>query len=280
MPYKDPEKRKEANRKSKQKHREKILESQKKYREENYERIKENHKIWRDNNQDKIKESREKTKEQMKEWFKKYREQPEIKEKLQEKNKEKYKNNKEQNAEKCKEYRENNKDKIAVKQKEWRNNNQERIKEYSKCKSCKLFQTKHPVFLCSYCNPDKPDFIKKREVELKTFLEENNYQFEYNKFCKYQDKWYYPDFKIKSTNGNFWIIIECDERAHKDYEKNDEIERQKNICLGLNLPCIFLRYNPDKKKINMKIKQKILKSYIEYYKNKCNQGNDVCYLFY
>jgi len=36
MPYKDKEKRNEANRKSRKKHRAKILESQKKYREENY----------------------------------------------------------------------------------------------------------------------------------------------------------------------------------------------------------------------------------------------------
>lgn len=282
MPYKDKEKRNEANRKSKKKNREKILESQKKYREENYEKIKEAHKIWRENNKDTIIENRENFKERQREWVKEYIQRPEIKEKIQEYKKEYYEENKEILSEKSKMYREENKEKIAVKNKEWRNNNQEYIKNYKKCRSCGIFQTKNiNKFLCSYCNPNKPDFIKKREVQLKSFLEENNYEFEYNKICRYQDKWYYPDFKIKCEN--YWIIIECDEKAHRDYDKEDEKERENNICLGLNLPCVFLRFNPDtgfKKKIKMKTKQKVLKSYIEYYlsKEKCN--NEVCYLFY
>lgn len=111
-------------------------------------------------------------------------------------------------------------------------------------------------------------------------MEKNQYDFEYNKFCKYDDKGYYPDFKIKSTSDNFWIILECDENAHKDYDKKDEKERENNICFALGLTCVFIRFNPDKKKIKMKTKQKVLKSYIEYYKNKDKCDNEVCYLFY
>jgi hypothetical protein len=147
------------------------------------------------------------------------------------------------------------------------------------CKECRIFiVTKKQNYLCNYCNKNKPNRIKTKELKLKTFLEENQYTFEYNKYCTYQNIGYYPDFKIKCNN--FWIIIECDEFAHKDYEKEDEKERENNICLGLGLPCVFLRYNPDKKGIKTFIKQKVLKSYIEYYKNKEKYENEVCYLFY
>lgn len=136
------------------------------------------------------------------------------------------------------------------------------------CKQCRLFRVNNRTnYLCSYCNPDKPDRIKYKELKVKTFLEENNYEFEYNIYCTYQNKGYFPDFKIKSTNGNFWIIIECDELSHNTYNKNDEKIRECNICLALGLPCVFLRYNPDKKGKKPIIKQSILKSYIEYYKN-------------
>jgi len=257
-------------------------EDNKKYSENNKDKKKEYDKIYRENNKEYFVKYRKNNIEKILEKSKEYYD--EIKEKIQEYNKEYHEENKEILSEKSKIYRENNKEKIAIKNKEWRNNNKEYMKNYKKCRSCKLFQTsKKTNWLCSYCNPDKPDFIKKREVELKLFLKENNYEFEYNKICRYQDKWYYPDFKIKCEN--YWIIIECDEKAHRDYDKEDEKERENNICLGLNLPCIFLRFNPDtgfKKKIKMKTKQKVLKSYIEYYKNKhvCEHSFEVCYLFY
>jgi len=149
------------------------------------------------------------------------------------------------------------------------------------CKQCRLFYvTKNTNYLCSYCNPDKPARIKVRELKVKTFLEENQYDFEYNKYCKYQEYGYFPDFKIKSTDGNFWIIIECDEFGHRIYDKKDEKIREINICLALNKPCVFLRYNPDKKGVKIITKEKILKSYIEYYKNKDIKENTIDYLFY
>jgi hypothetical protein len=151
------------------------------------------------------------------------------------------------------------------------------------CKSCRLFRVgKITNYLCAYCNPDKPDRIKHKELKVKIFLEENNYEFEYNKHCKYKDCSYFPDFKINC--GNYFIIIECDEYAHKNYDKKDEKIREDNIRLALDKKCIFLRYNPDnvkrKKKIKIESKQKILKSYIEYYINKGKCDNEIIYLFY
>ena len=51
------------------------------------------------------------------------------------------------------------------KQKEYRKNNKEIIlekkKEYTKCRSCGLFQTrKENNWLCSYCNPNKSAYKK------------------------------------------------------------------------------------------------------------------------
>jgi hypothetical protein len=149
------------------------------------------------------------------------------------------------------------------------------------CKSCRLFLVKKKTnFLCSYCNPDKPTRQKTKEIRVKTFLEENNYKFIYNKKCNLDNscQTYYPDFLIDCNT--FFLIIECDEDAHNNYDKDCEKIRENNICFALGLPCVFIRFNPDKKKIKMKIKEKVLKSYIDYYiaKEKCD--NEVCYLFY
>ena len=149
------------------------------------------------------------------------------------------------------------------------------------CHSCKLFHThKKTNFLCSYCNPNKSIIQKTKELKLKLFLEENNYKFDYNKKCNIDKscQTYFPDFVI--DRNTFFLIIECDENYHKYYDQSCEKIRENNICFALGLPCVFIRFNPDKIDINMKIKHIILKSYIEYYVNKKNCDNEVCYLFY
>lgn len=150
----------------------------------------------------------------------------------------------------------------------------------SYCVQCKLFRVnKKTNYLCSYCNPDKPKRQKTKEIRVKTFLEENNYTFVYNKKCNLDNscQTYYPDFLIDCNT--FLLIIECDEDGHKNYDKFCEKIRENNIRFALGLPCVFIRYNPDKKNISIKIKEKVLKSYIDYIsKENCN--NEVCYLFY
>lgn len=59
--------------------------------------------------------------------------------------------------------------------------------------------------------------------------------------------------------------------------KNNEKTRENNIKIALNEKCVFLRFNPDKKKIKIETKQKVLKSYIDYYINKNKSDNDVVY---
>jgi hypothetical protein len=151
----------------------------------------------------------------------------------------------------------------------------------SYCVQCKLFRVnKSTKYLCSYCNPEKSKRQKTKEIRVKTFLEENNYKFTYNKKCNLDGscQTYFPDFLIDCNK--FFLILECDEYAHKTYDKECEKIRENNICFALGLPCVFIRYNPDKNNISMKIKEKILKSYINYYISKEFCNNEVCYLFY
>lgn len=149
------------------------------------------------------------------------------------------------------------------------------------CTSCRLFVVKKSNnYLCSYCNPDKKTIQKTKEVRLKTFLENENYKFIYNKKCNLNNscQTYFPDFLIDCNK--FFLIIECDENAHDSYDFKCEKIRENNICYALGLPCVFIRYNPDKKGVKIKTKEKILKSYIEYYVKKEESDNETVYLFY
>ena len=155
------------------------------------------------------------------------------------------------------------------------------------CKTCHLFRVnKSTNYLCSYCNPESSKKQKTKENRVKQFLEEHNYTFVYNKKCNLNStcQKYFPDFLIDCNT--FFLIIECDEDSHSSYPIDCEKMRENNICYALGLPCVFIRFNPDKspiskKKIKIETKEKVLKSYIEFYKSKeIIEGNEVCYLFY
>jgi hypothetical protein len=121
---------------------------------------------------------------------------------------------------------------------------------------------------------------KTKELKLKSWIEENYTYFIYNKKVNMNStcQTYYPDF-LKDC-GTFFLILECDEDAHKSYPASCERIRENNIVFALGLPCVFIRYNPDRKLISEKTKYKILKSYIDYYLSKEFCDNEVVYLFY
>jgi hypothetical protein len=149
------------------------------------------------------------------------------------------------------------------------------------CKSCRLFFVmKKTNYLCSYCNPDKVIQQKTKEIALKKFLDENYQDIIYNKKVNMNNtcQTYFPDFL--KDRGTFFLIIECDEKAHDSYPVECEKIRENNIAFSLGLPCVFIRYNPDKKKIPINVKQIVLKSYIDYYLSKEYCDNEVVYLFY
>ena len=180
-----------------------------------------------------------------------------------------------------KKYAKVNKEKIQKYKKEYQQLNKEILAEKRKCVSCKLFQTNNPKRLCSYCNPEKmTKRSKTKELFIKKWLEDQNYQFVYNKKCNLDKscQTYYPDFLIDCDT--FFLVIECDEHGHYPYDYNCERIRENNICFALGLPCVFIRYNPDKKGVKKNVKLMILKSYIEYYKTLERCDNETTFLFY
>ena len=139
-------------------------------------------------------------------------------------NKEQRKQDYQENKEQRKQYIQENKTKIANYMKQYYQQNKKKItnytKQYYKCRSCKLFQTKSKSkYLCSYCNPVSSNREKTKENKLKTFLE-LYYTVTHNKKVN-QDttcQTYYPDFIIDAKT--FFIVVECDEYAHKTYPKD------------------------------------------------------------
>ena len=61
---------------------------------------------------------------------------------------------------------------------------------------------------------------------------------------------------------------------------------ENNISMDLGLPCIFIRYNPDKKYsrfgkiLDIKTKLTVLKSYIDYYTSLNNFDPEINFMFY
>jgi hypothetical protein len=141
---------------------------------------------------------------------------------------------------------------------------------------------KETNYLCSYCNdiPNKRE--KMKEIQLKKFLDENygENNIIYNRSVRTDTscQLYFPDFVF--DNGSLFIVIECDENAHKGYPMDCERIRENNITFQLGLPCVFIRWNPDKKNVKMKTKLMVLKSTIDFYKEKDVINPETVYLFY
>lgn len=151
MAYKDPEKKREANRKYYEKNKEKVRESnkkwaeenkekrreqRKKYYEENKEAIQEKKKKYREENIEKIREyerKRSKTANRI-EWRKKYRE--ENKDRLREYHKKQNKKYREENKEKINEYaaqyRQENRDKLLEQMRTYYKKNSDTIRKQNK----------------------------------------------------------------------------------------------------------------------------------------------------
>lgn len=152
---------------------------------------------------------------------------------------------------------------------------------HKKCTSCNLFRVvKINNYLCAYCNPIKSNRFRTKENEIKKLLENNNINFinnkSFNNECCLK---YRPDFLIELPR--FFLIVEVDEFAHKQYEQECEIIRMNNIASGLGLPVKFVRYNPDNKEISKKVREEVLiKTVKEIMNNEFYEDFDVKYLFY
>jgi hypothetical protein len=133
--------------------------------------------------------------------------------------------------------------------------------------------------LCSYCNPDKSKNRKTKENRVRDLLIEHNIPFIQDKVIENECCLKYrPDFLIDC--GTYYIILECDENAHVQYEKECEIVRMNNVTSGLCLPCKWIRYDPDKKNVTKREKEQLLLDTLhQYYKKEFITNLDVEYLY-
>ena len=127
----------------------------------------------------------------------------------------------------------------------------------AKCVKCGLFVvTFQKNYKCSHCS-EETVYRRQKELLVFTILKENfaDYTFIWNGAVG-QDKScaltrYRPDFCF--DRGFYYLIVECDEDAHRQYDVECERKRMYEITGGLGLPVVFVRYNPDSFSINGKV---------------------------
>jgi len=148
-----------------------------------------------------------------------------------------------------------------------------------KCTSCGIFTVnKKRNYLCSYCSPTHRQTTK--EDIVKALLQKNSYTFIHDKQIAndscIRNR---PDFLFDCHT--YYVILECDEDAHKSYEKECEFVRMNNISYVLNKPTLFIRYNPDLKQVKRKEKHEtLLKTLDRCLYKECIPQNEPIYLFY
>jgi len=123
------------------------------------------------------------------------------------------------------------------------------------CKSCRLFHVNAKNdYLCSYCCPKSSKRQKTKEMIIYNLLEDYlDYPFIHNKeFINNQCLRYRPDFLFESEN--FFLVLEVDENAHRNYDNECEFVRMNNISSVLLKPTRFIRYNPDDKTSTEEVK--------------------------
>ena len=148
-----------------------------------------------------------------------------------------------------------------------------------RCTSCQLFLVvKKNNYLCYYCQPT-PRLLKK-EQKVKTLLEEKGLTFTHNKQFKNDCCLKYRcDFLFDCNT--YYVVLECDENEHKGYEQECELIRMNNISIGLGLPTLFIRYNPDLPGFTQKQKhKKLIDTLNKYLSMDILEDPTPVYLFY
>ena len=157
------------------------------------------------------------------------------------------------------------------------------------CHNCREYLvTKRTNYLCSFCRPDSPARQRTREFKVKAFLEQAGYTFIHNRAVNTTTmcRAFRPDFLFDCDT--FYVIVECDEDAHRYEDYECERAREYAIRDFLDRPCVFIRFNPDRclgsdgKNIDVRKRYPVLKRTIDFYLENGFDGIDLCveYLFY
>lgn len=128
------------------------------------------------------------------------------------------------------------------------------------CKNCNLTRVDASNYdgLCATCFtfkfPDDPRKARTHNKELKVrqFIDENFKDFIHDKplitggcDCSVRRR-----IDHRCLIGNTLIAIETDEFQHRKYDEKDEEARYNDLMMGLSCKYIFIRFNPDKYKVN------------------------------
>jgi len=134
-------------------------------------------------------------------------------------------------------------------------------------------------YLCCDCNPVKTKKQKEKENAVRDLLNEHGVKFIQDKAVRKNGCLKRPDFLIEFDK--YYLIIEVDEYQHKDYDAEDEKYRMELIKKALERPTKFIRYNPDNKNYNWRVKRKILMETVNKWINKVElENDDPIYLYY
>lgn len=140
--------------------------------------------------------------------------------------------------------------------------------KYNRClsKFCDVrVQMKYDNY-CTHCFanlfPDDPRTLmiqkKSKEIKVVSYISQNIEGFVHDKPLYVDLKGGCCDSKrridLRKLIGNTMLCIEIDENEHKYYNKNEEDIRYDNLFMDFSGKYIFIRYNPDKFKIDGKAK--------------------------
>lgn len=155
-----------------------------------------------------------------------------------------------------------------------------------RCESCGIYQVRRSSKICSYCNPNSHKKIKEQIVV--NFIKNNNIDFIHDKRIQSDEFGIHrPDILINCLT--YYIVVEVDEFQHKCYNKDDELQRMFKINKKLQMPILFIRFNPDEFKYNnitsiidLTFKLEMLIKYIKMNINISNLNEDIqlIYMYY
>lgn len=170
------------------------------------------------------------------------------KEKAMESNRKYIEQNKEKVKERKRKYALENRDTYRKYYRNWAQANPEKVRErnrvYKKdnlmCRTCKQFIIKKHGQECAGCGGYR---INSSEYELRDYVKESYPQAIFDNQIEGSCLQYRPDIFIETPWG--CLVVECDEREHRDYDPKCEVVREFNIHQALGCDLTILRYNCD-----------------------------------
>lgn len=150
---------------------------------------------------------------------------------------------------------------------------------HKRCSLCNSIDTIDKEGLCWKCTANRSNFDERfcRELKVNKWLDNSEHD-DYilhdktPSLVKASNFHYRPDFLYDCESH--YVILEVDEHMHNGRDKDEEMERMKNISRCMDMPIIFVRYNTDDYKIGKisiscddEIRKKELFQYLDFCRN-------------